>query len=248
MNTRRSSRLRPPAPRRAFTLVEILIVLVIVGIIATLVVANAPEYLRRGRVTAVLGAADSIRTAANAYVTKSTGLHTLPLTEGTIPSSMYTGTGTSSANVAAAATLDKMLLTEGMLAKPIVYKMGLAKLPTGTSAVSWDSANMAWTGSTPTVSYAGTSRAECITSSSATPGTDGSNFFLDGTASLPANVRVAFLLLKDVPAEDAYQLSLAIDGEAMSGASNAVADTRGSVAYAAPINGVSDVYVYVVHM
>src|SRR5690606_38638031 len=117
------SRKAPTNRNKGFTLVEIMVVITIVVTLATLAITNVPEFLRRNRVTSVVGSMEQITSAASQYVTKTGTLATLPLTEGTIPATQFSGTGTTPANVAAAGTLDMVLLTEGLLQKPLTMKM-----------------------------------------------------------------------------------------------------------------------------
>ena len=99
--------------------------------------------------------------------------------------------------------------------------------------------------------YAAVSRLECAAVDAAQlAGTadvnGGTNFRVDGVNSLPAG-RVAYAVIKGVAGPDAAQIASAIDAPAFmddtSGAAE-TAQTRGEVAYAAAVSGVTDVYVY----
>lgn len=231
-----------------FTLVEVMIVVGIMVTLASIGIVAIPNALRTSRVASVVGAVDQLRTAATNYIQKSGSLGTLPLTDGTIPAGQFTGTGTTSANVAAAGSLDQILLTEGIIEKPLSLSMGPQNASVTGTQVTWSVANNQFSAaSAPTANKSGISRFECQLSSPATtPSTAlGANFYLDGTNALPANVRVAYLVVPNVPAEDAYQLSLKIDKTALSQADNTTADNNGQVVYAAPVAGVTTVYVYV---
>jgi type II secretory pathway pseudopilin PulG len=81
-------------------------------------------------------------------------------------------------------------------------------------------------------------------------GADGNaRFDLDGnaTADVPEGASVVQVVLTNVKAEDAQELSLRIDGSDMSATNTTSADTKGRVAYAAPASGLTTVYVYLAH-
>ena len=81
-------------------------------------------------------------------------------------------------------------------------------------------------------------------------GSDGNGRFDldgDGTADVPANASVVQVKIDNVKPEDARELSLRIDGADMSEDDTTTADKRGRVAYAAPSDGVTTVYVYLAH-
>lgn len=64
----------------------------------------------------------------------------------------------------------------------------------------------------------------------------GTNYMLDGVTSLPAAALVVSAVITGVPLNDARELSLKIDGDAMTQPiGSALADTTGKVAYAAPV-------------
>ena len=83
-----------------------------------------------------------------------------------------------------------------------------------------------------------------------TPGTvdanGGTNFRIDGVNNLSAG-RVAYAVIKSVSGPEAAQIATAIDTPAFmddTSGSAALAQSRGEVAYAAAVAGVTDVYVY----
>jgi prepilin-type N-terminal cleavage/methylation domain-containing protein len=240
---------RTARPSAAFTLVEIMIVVVIIGILLTLGFNSYSDSLRRGRITSVVGAVASCKTATFAYLTKPGSPGVIPLTDGNIPTTQFSGTGTTSANVALAASLDQVFLAEGLFASPLAIKMGPQNNAVSGVGVNWSPATGTFTaGAAPTADRTSIPRVECQLSTTRTPSTAaGTNFFLDGTNNLPTNVRVAALVIPNVPAEDALQLSLMLDGPAMTPLSNDLDDDRGIISYAAPVNGLTTVYAYVVH-
>ena len=60
---------------------------------------------------------------------------------------------------------------------------------------------------------------------------------------ITANLIVAYLVIPAVPAKDAYNLAVAMNGPQLTPAEGVACDT-GVVAYAAPTNGITDVYIY----
>lgn len=233
----------------AFTLVEIMIVVVIIGILLTLGFNAYSDSLRRGRITSVVGAVASAKTATFAYLTKPGSLGVIPLTEGTIPSTQFSGTGTTSANVAAAASLDQVFLAEGLFSTPFAVKMGPQTSTVSGVAVTWSTSTGTFTAaSAPTADKSSFTRLEAQLSTATSPSAAaGSNFMLDGVTNLPTNTRVAAVIIPNVPAEDAYQLSLSVDGAALTPANNTLADATGNISYPAPTSGVTTVYAYVTH-
>lgn len=241
---------RPPSDRSAgFTLVEIMIVVVIIGILLTLGFNAYSDALRRGRITSVAGAMASAKTATFAYLTKPGSLGVIPITDGTIPPSQFSGTGATSGNVAAAASLDQVLLAEGLFGSPLTVKMGPQSTAVNGVPVTWSPATGTFVaGAAPTADKSTVTRLECQLSTAVPPSSAaGSNFLLDGISSMPTNVRVVALVIPNVPAEDAYQLSLTVDGNALTPAGNTFADNAGSISYAIPTDGVTTVYAHVVH-
>jgi general secretion pathway protein G len=79
MNTRRYSKLQ-----RAFTLVEILVVVIIIGILASLIVPNVLKHVAESKITAaksdistLKGALQAYHLASDAYPTTEQGLNAL---------------------------------------------------------------------------------------------------------------------------------------------------------------------------
>jgi len=72
---------------------------------------------------------------------------------------------------------------------------------------------------------------------------------LDGSGSTDTSDASVIVeaVIEDVPARDAYALSLAIDGADLSQSTLTSADLSGRVVYAAPSSGLTDVYVYIAH-
>jgi len=82
-------------------------------------------------------------------------------------------------------------------------------------------------------------------------GNGGSGYDLDGVGGAD-NANAAYtveLVIKSVAAKDAHDLSLRLDGPALSATDETSADTKGRVEYDAPSNNnnKTDVYIYITH-
>jgi type II secretory pathway pseudopilin PulG len=259
----------PSSPRSAavaaFTLIETLAVLAVIAAIIAVGVPAVGKVMQNARIRNAEGTASIVRSALVQFQGKPGASGSIPLTEGSssLLTSEYTGTGTpTAAQVASAATLDNILLSEGLLERPIGLRIGAQNgTPTGTAnGFSWAPASQSFTGTAaPSVSYANVSRVECsVSDGSSNPGLTGQAlgsaacaFTLSGTgAAIASGSRVAYLIIKSVPNADAYQLALDVDGSALvsnSAATPAGADqTTGTVVYAkdSANTGFVDVYYY----
>lgn len=253
------------ATAAAFTLIEMLAVLAVIAAIIAIGVPAVSRVLQNSRVRNAEGTAAVLRSGLVQFLSKPGSMGTYPVTEGTssVLTTEYTGAGTPTvAAVAAAATLDNVLLAEGILDRPISLRMGVQNVGATGSAngFQWSPASTSFTGtSAPTLSYANVSRAECAISDGVNnPGVTGQTagsaacaFNLNATGNLiPSGTRVAYLILKSVPDSDAYQLALDVDGLSQvantSAAPAALDQPLGPVAYAkdATGSGFVDVYYY----
>jgi prepilin-type N-terminal cleavage/methylation domain-containing protein len=258
-------RLRRPARRRAFTLVEILAVLAVIAAIIAIGVPAVAKVLQTGRVRNAEGTAAVVKSALVQYLSKPGSPGTIPVTEGTTATltSEYSGTGAPSAGaVSAAATLDNVLLAEGVLERPLTLRIGAQNgVASGTAnGFAWSPQSESFTGTAaPTLSYGNLSRAECAVSDGTNnPGVTGQTagsaacaFDLAANGVLvPNGSRVSYLILKEVPNADAYQLALDVDGAGLvqnTSASPAGLDqSQGPVVYAKDAAGAGfvDVYYY----
>jgi type II secretory ATPase GspE/PulE/Tfp pilus assembly ATPase PilB-like protein/type II secretory pathway pseudopilin PulG len=258
-----------PASRRssvaAFTLIEILAVLAVIAAIIAIGVPAVSKVLQSARVRNAEGTASVVRSALVQFQAKPGASGTLPLTEGSAATlaSEYTGTGTvTAAAVAAAATLDNILLSEGFLERPLALRLGTqGGVASGAAnGFSWIPASQSFTGTAaPTLSYANVSRAECsLCDGVSNPGLTGQAagsaacaFTLSSSGSaIAAGAHVAYLIIKSVPDGDAYQLALDVDGPSLVSNTSATPasldQTLGTVVYAkdSASTGFVDVYYY----
>ena len=234
-----------------YSLLELVVSLAIVSVLVGLLLPKGFDALRTARVQQVEKTVDTIKTAITEYLALAGGNGSLPRTEGTgVPCSGAALTGASDAAKGNAARLDSVLLTVGRLERPISLRMGTQfYTPTGTgNDVIWSQSSQAFTMTPDAVPQRNWSAVTRVEARTAAPGTLpsaalGANFRLDGLTNLGANSVVAYLVIPAVPAKDAYELAVSMNGAQLAPVEGAPCDT-GVVAYAPPANGVTDVYVY----
>lgn len=248
-----ASRLLFPRSRQAgFSLIEILIVSGIIALIAGIVVAGLSKGSESSKAGLVGGAIGQIKTAVIQFANDHGNI--VPLTESTTASALATLGSTFSAASATvlskAIILDTVLLTERTAERAIQLPAGPNPLPVnGTAAdVLWDGTLQKFKmnpDAAPTRDYAACNRLECQMSSATSPETAlGTNFFLDGTTSIPAGRRVVAAIIPGCPASLAYKISQKIDGDKFS-SNETTLDRQGAVVYNTPANAVTDVYIYI---
>jgi prepilin-type N-terminal cleavage/methylation domain-containing protein len=264
---KRTHPLPPPGARRAFTLVEILAVLAVIAAIIAVGVPAISKVLQSSRIRNAEGTAGVLKSAITQFLSKPGSPGTLPVTEGTVPASEYVTAATilTAANIANGATLDNILLSEGMLERPIAPRMGQQGGAVAGVPPVWSPSAAQFTGpaSGTLASYAAISRVECaVCDGASNPGATGQAvgsaacaFNLSGTGALiPAGDRVAYLIIKSAPVADAYQLALDVDGPSLTQNTPAAPagndQSQGPVAYArdAGATGFVDVYYYLTHI
>lgn len=242
-----------PSSLRAqgYSLLELVLVLAIVSVLVGLLLPKGFDALRNARIQQVQKTVDTLKTALADYITLPGGNGSIPRTEGTnIPTSGAALTGATDIAKGNGARLDSVLLATGKLERPLSLRMGTQSYAsTGTgNEMTWNQASLAFVvtpDAAPQRNWSGVTRLEARSSA---PGTLpsvalGANFRLDGLTDLTANLIVAYLVIPAVPAKDAYNLALAMNAPQLAPVEGAASDT-GVVAYAAPSNGVTDVYVY----
>ncbi len=258
--------------RSGFTLVEILAVLAVIAAIIAIGIPAVAKVLQSARLRNAEGTASVVRSALTAYLTKPGSLGTIPVTESAaptapvLPPAQWSGTpALNTAAAAKAAILDNILLAEGLLDRPLSLRMGAQNftLPAGAVLATWSPVTETFTNTTaPTADYSPGSRVECaICDGASNPGVTGAAagsascaFNLSGNGPLSAGTRVAYLILKNVPAADAYQLALDVDGAGLvqnAALSPALLDqSLGPVAYAkdGSGSGLVDVCYYLISL
>ncbi len=252
---------------RAFSLIEILVVVAIIGVLAAILLPALNKALQAAHVNRTIADLRQLKGFAADAANQLGG--TLPQTKGYTSLSAVVGS-TANPNLAGSAVadfnnalrLDEVLLSvpSPKLEKYFTPACGSqAFAPTGGSAVADPRYNPSL-GSFYNLpdariaagyGYSSVSRLECAAvDASQVPGTvdasGGTNFKVDGVNNLPTG-RVAYAVIKSVAGPDAAQIATSINTPAFmddTTGSAGAAQTRGEVAYAAAVGGVTDVYVY----
>lgn len=237
---------------RGYSLLELVLVLAIVCVLVGLLLPKGFDALRTARVQQVEKTVETLKTALTDFIAMPGGNGSLPRTEGTgVPCSGAALSGATDAAKGNGARLDAVLLAAGKIERPISLRMGsqfYTSAGTGNE-MQWNQALQAFAmtpDAAPLRNWSAVTRMETRTANPAlAPSVAlGANFRLDGTTSLNANYVVAYLVIPQVPARDAYELALSMNGPQLAPIEGAACDT-GVVAYAAPANGITDVYIYV---
>jgi prepilin-type N-terminal cleavage/methylation domain-containing protein len=234
-----------------YSLLELVVVLAIVSVLVGLLLPKGFDALRNARIQQVEKTVDTIKTAITDYLAMAGGNGSLPRTEGVgVPCSGAALSGATDIAKGNGARLDSVLLAAGKLERPLAIRLGSQfYTPSGTgNEMMWNQALQAFAltpDAAPQRNWSAITRVEARTANpGALPSAAlGANFRLDGTTNLNANYVVAYLAIPSVPARDAYELALSMNGAQLAPVEGAACDS-GVVAYAAPANGVTDVYVY----
>ncbi len=239
-------------PLQGYSLLELVLVLAVVSVLVGLLLPKGFDALRNARIQQAEKTVETLKTAITDFIVMPGGNGSIPRTEGTgIPCSGAALTGATDPAKGNGGRLDAVLLATGKLERPISLRMGSQLfVPTGTgSEMTWSQSAQAFVISpdaAPLRNWSGITRVEARSSNpAALPSVAlGANFRLrDATTNLAANLIVAYLVIPNCPARDAYELALSMNAPQLAPVEGAACDS-GIVAYAAPVNGVTDVYVY----
>ncbi len=203
-------------------------VLAIIAILAVIVVPKVFSTIAGSRVTSAVASINAVRTA----VTEFSGRY------GTVP--------VTTAN----SRIDDLLLTAGMLENRFAVKIGTQPGTTLVTGATWANTAGAWATTNAGNNQATQSRIICSLSTATAPSTAaGTNFRLNGATNLPAGSRVVAAVVVNCTGAEARDLSLRIDGDALSQTAATTADNAGKVAYAAAdaATGLTTAYVYLAH-
>jgi prepilin-type N-terminal cleavage/methylation domain-containing protein len=213
------------SPRRqaGFSLIEMIGVLAIIAVLAVIIVPKVFSTIASARITSAASSVGAIKSAVAEYAGK---YGTIPLTSGSVNN-----------------RLDDLLFAEGMLEGRFAVKIGTA--PAASASATYTRSTDKWAGG---ADQSTQSRIVCQTSTTTGPTTAaGTNFQLSGNTNIPAGSRVVSAVLVNVSGNEARELSLRIDGEAFSATNATAADGAGKVVYAAPVNSLTTVYIYIAH-
>jgi prepilin-type N-terminal cleavage/methylation domain-containing protein len=237
---------------QGYSLLELVLVLAIVSVLVGLLLPKGFDALRNARIQQVAKAVETLKTALTDFISMPGGNGSIPRTEGTgIPCSGAALTGGTDTAKGNGARLDSVLLATGKLERPLSLRMGsqfYASAGTGNEML-WNQSLQAFAmtpDAAPLRNWSAVTRVEARTANPALApsAAQGANFRLDGTTNMGINYVVAYLVIPAVPAKDAYELALALNGAQLTPAEGVACDT-GVVAYAAPAAGITDVYVYI---
>jgi len=236
---------------QGYSLLELVMVLAIVSVLVGLLLPKGFDALRNARIQEVKSAANTLKTALTDLITMPGGNGSIPRTEGIgVPCSGAALSGATDAAKGNGARLDAVLLAVGKLERPLSLRMGSqVYISTGTgNEMTWSQIAQAFVMSpdaAPLRNWTAVTRVEARTANPALAPSAalGANFRLDGVTNRSPNVIVAYLVITNCPAKDAYELALSMNAPQLAPIEGAACDT-GLVAYAAPVNGVTDAYVY----
>ena len=246
-------RKNPFRQTRGYSLLELVLVLAIVSVLVGLLLPKGFDALRTARVQQVEKAVETLKTALTDFIALPGGNGSLPRTEGTgVPCSGAALSGATDAAKGNGARLDTVLLATGKIERPLSLRMGsqlYASTGTGNE-MQWNQALQAFAMTPDAAPLRNWSTVTRVEARSANPALApsaalGANFRLDGASNINANSIIAYLVIPQVPARDAYELALSLNGPQLAPVEGAACDA-GVVAYAAPANGITDVYIYVV--
>jgi type II secretory pathway pseudopilin PulG len=199
-------------------------VLAIIAILAVVILPKVYSTIAASRVTTVIASINSLKTVISDFAGK---YGAIPLTNNN-------------------SRVDDLLFTAGFLDGP--FKAGIGNPPPKPPipSAAWTYTNGAWA-ATGGASQTTQARIICANSNTNVP-TNGNNYRLNGATDLPAGSRIISAVLPGVRGPEARELSVRIDGDGLSAATNTLADNTGKVVYAAPNNaGVTTVYIYITH-
>lgn len=240
-----------PLHSQGYSLLELVLVLAIVSVLVGLLLPKGFDALRNARIQQVEKTVDTLKTALTDFLAMAGGNGSIPRTEGAgVPCSGASLSGATDVAKGNGARLDSVLLATGKLERPVSLRMGTqVYASTGSgNEMTWNQALQAFVitpDAAPQRNWSAVTRVEARSANPALApsAAQGANFRLDGLTNINANYVVAYLVIPAVPAKDAYELAVSMNGAQLAPVEGSACDA-GVVAYAAPANGVTDVYVY----
>lgn len=199
-------------------------VLAIIAVLAVIIVPKVFSTIASARITSAAASVGAMKSAVIEYAAKY----------GTLPVTVVNS------------RIDDLLVTDALLDSRFAAKIGTPQTSPAIAGATYNRTTGAWTGG---ASQATQTRLICLTSTNAVPSVSlGANYQLNGgNVNLPTGARVVSAVIVGVTGTEARELSLRIDGDALSAANIAAADNLGKVVYAAPAAGITTVYIYIAH-
>lgn len=213
--------------RPAFSLIELVGVIAVIAILAAIIAPRVVETIKASRITQSIASINAVKTAAVDFTAKYS---VIPTTD-------------------AESRFDDLLVTSGLLDGRFRIQVGAVPgTENAGDSWTWNASTGVWSAGSDGATQAGLSRIVALSSATTDPSASaGANFHLDGASDLPTGAVSVAAILESVPATDALEISTRLDGPGFSASDAATKDDTGRVAYAAPVDGVTDVYVYLLH-
>jgi prepilin-type N-terminal cleavage/methylation domain-containing protein len=207
-----------------FSLIEMIGVLAIIAVLAVIIVPKVFSTIASARITSTVSTVGTVKSAVAEYAGR---YGTIPLT-----------------STNAIARLDDLLFSEQMLETRFSVKIGTPA--TNSNVATYNRTTNLWAGGN--AATATQSSIICLTATNVAPvAAAGANYYLTGNTPLPVGSRVVSAVIRNVTGIEARELSLRIDGEIGSQTTAIPADAVGKVVYAAPVAGLTTVYIYIAH-
>jgi prepilin-type N-terminal cleavage/methylation domain-containing protein len=238
---------------KGFTLIEILVVVVIIGLILGIGIPAYMKASKNGEITTTLATANNMKTAVYQFCKSDGGPGFPPVTESAVAGSFVTTAGIAGSSAEAlskATSLDRLMLAAKFLERPIVCGLVPNRAPTGTIFTTWNAAQNAIDATAaPDGDLSDCVRIECMFGNAADNPGAGTNYRVDGITNVEAGSRIVSLVIPGVTSKDAAALANKAmntkEGAANAAVANA-ANVNGTVTYAAPgANGLTTVYIFI---
>jgi prepilin-type N-terminal cleavage/methylation domain-containing protein len=197
---------------KAFTLIEMIGVLAVIAILASLLIPRVFTTIAEARVNGTMISCNTVKTAIADHVAKYNKLEQVWGTNAvTFASGISPGYDTN------------VLMVEGLLDKPFLTKVVGGSNPQANSIIEIVQGG-----------HENNNAANGYALDGVNDGTAGAQFVIEAK-------------LIGVSAQDAKDLNDRIDGPNLGAVDLTTADNMGQVEYAAPVNGTTTVYIYLMH-
>jgi prepilin-type N-terminal cleavage/methylation domain-containing protein len=238
---------------KGFTLIEILVVVVIIGLILGIGIPAYMKASKNGEITTTLATANNMKTAVYQFCKSDGGPGFPPITESSVAGAFITTAGLAGASAEAlskATSLDRLMINAKFLERPIICGLVPNRPPGGAVFTTWNAAqNAIDAAATPDGDLSNCVRIECMFGNAADNPGSGTNYLVDGITNVEAGSRIVSLVIPGVTAKDAAALANKAMNAKEGSANAAVVNSpnaAGVVTYAAPeANGLTTVYIFI---